>query len=69
MVIVDKKNDDEIWGSFDNYVDDGYDDILDIEFCDLYFFTIVGYIHRELDNRSPVSLLELLFLVNDNHDE
>lgn len=35
----------------------------------IHFSTIIDYVCWELNNCSPASLLELLFLVNNNHSE
>lgn len=55
--------------SFDNCINDRYNDILSVKFRDPYFSTVVRYVHQELDNHLPISLLEISFLIDDNHGE
>ena len=56
------------WWSFRH--SDNYIDIDDMHNCmEKNFSTIVGYIHREFDNRLLTNLPELPFLVDDNRDK
>lgn len=56
-------------GLLDNYIDNGYNDVLNVKFYDSHFSTIVRYVGLELNNHSSTSLLELPFLFDDNHGE